>query len=96
MSIIEQGALLAEVKHRRLAVSQPILSTDQEQQLNQILQEVVFYQEQVNLTLYQSGFLTHISGVIYQVDPILKQLNVRTHEKEEVVCLKDLVKIERV
>ncbi|HKL47854.1 MAG TPA: YolD-like family protein [Candidatus Izemoplasmatales bacterium] len=84
-------SMLDEMKHRIKKRNKPVLSDDEYDQLNRIIQEALNRHSDVEIHYYDHGYIKVSFGLIKKLDFIYKTLVLTTEEKIPAV---DVLKIE--
>lgn len=71
-ALIDQGERLSAMSHARKKRPMPLLSQEEKQDMDRVLQYAVANDNEVVLTYYDDGFFYQTQGFITKVDPIDK------------------------
>lgn len=67
-ALLEQGDHLRELLNGRSKKEMPILSADQEEELNYKLEEAYLFKNKVQITYYRDSAIYEIEGIITRTD----------------------------
>ena len=87
-SLIEQATCLEEMKYQRNKIPRPILTEDQKEKINYVLQS---YQKGqiVNIKFFNDGYLYYISSTIKRIDLENRKL-ILDHGKLDFINIIDI------
>lgn len=90
-ALIEQGDALRDLERNREVHERPILSSDQEEEINDIL--VNYHGQYVRITYWKNKKIYEICGIILKIDSVNRWLELEERKK---VLLSDLIGLENL
>ena len=90
-ALIEHTDALRDLERNREVHERPILSIDQEEEINDIL--VNYHGQEVKITIWKNNKIYEICGVIQKIDPMNRCLILEERKK---VLLSDLIGLENL
>lgn len=73
-SVISSKSVMKSITHEKEKIAMPVLSSEEEMQLEEKIIEAFYLQEDITLQYYWDGYLQTISGKIKKIEPISKKI----------------------
>lgn len=73
-ALIDQGERLSAMSYARKKQPMPLLSQEEKNDMDRVLQKAVSEQIEVQCTYYEDGFFYQTQGMITKIDPINKEI----------------------
>jgi len=75
-ALMEQSDYLSDLLHGRTRIEKPILSPDQEEELNYNLEMACIFKNEILVSYFENGEIKELNGVIDKVDPFHKTITI--------------------
>lgn len=72
-------------------IEKPILSEDQQEEIQRMIFEAIEYHQEIDITYYKSKRLHHIRGKITNINNL--QMHINTGEDIKCIATKDIIKV---
>lgn len=80
-SILGQKELIAKLEKEKKKIKKPILSFDQQLEIEEKIIEAFYEQILVTLKIYKNGFIYTYTSSILQIDTIYKKITLKNGQK---------------
>lgn len=87
-ALMEQSDYISDLLHGRTKIEKPILSPDQEAELNYNLEIATIFKTEIIAFYYQEGEILQLHGIITQIDSYQKTITVDDTELHTVQITK--------